>query len=652
LNPNNTELYNSLSQDSKDLIESIEAITTPDNMLDYIKFANENTNIFKSGAALGTAIANDRQQAADIKKAELERSIELSKEAAEAEKDRNRRVTQEALVLLEDLNGIGTYKKIGFSGDQQLIEGAISSLNGYLNDLQFYPEDDEKLKKTKTEILKARSALAGGLLSIALNGINTSSKSAKERLSRIKVDIENGTNFNLNQFLLENKVPEYQVNVILTSVNQNKTEFGKILEGFIEGKKLDINQLDVLKTKQLQESFSSASETIQQATSSDQLTNIVSNFENINKDAKPNELQPKVRELQNAVNKKRDNFNTEEFKTTVQQTKTDDLPITTKVSRVVSEGKRLGQDQSVVVDNVQEILNTDASKSVTDTFLSQFPMDSVEPNQQLMILDDIESWLRGSKKSLEQSSPELSNLLDSLVGKTFKVGTVSVQANADSIASSVGSFRDSLQASLKLKQEEDEKFRFKQNYLSGNDVLDPQEESTQRQISNVITSQVKQEIPSNLFLRPQDTLSAEEFQMLNIIKSNPNAMPFEWKNNVTKVLTGTASFAEVEALMINTREFLFTPVGDEIKISTGALAALGSENASNLQVLYYNYAVTDPTFRQQMVTETLEMFKQPVTKEMFERKTGSDSPLEYHLSFIMSLFLLLRLLLLYLQSQF
>jgi len=186
-----------------------------------------------------------------------------------------------------------------------------------------------------------------------------------------------------------------------------------------------------------------------------------------------------------------------------------------------------------------------------------------------------------------------------------------------------------MQASLKLKQEEDEKFRFKQNYLSGNDVLDPQEESTQRQISNVITSQVKQEIPSNLFLLPQDTLSTEQFQMLNIIKNNPNAMPFEWKNNVNKVLTGTASFAEVEALMINAREFLFTPVGDEIKLSYGALSALGSENASNLEVLYYNYVATDPRFRQQMVTETLEMFKQPVTKEMFEQKTGSNSPLEY-----------------------
>jgi len=629
LNPNNTEVYNTLSQDSKDLIESIEAITTPDNMLDYIKFGNENEATFRSGAALGTAIAADREQAAKTEKAELKRSIELSEEAAETEKNRNRRVTQEALVLLEDLNGIGTYKNIGFSGDQQLIEGAISSLNGYLSDLQFYPEDDEKLKKTKEEILKARSALAAGLLSKTLNGINTSSEPAKERLSRIKVDIENGTNFNLAQFLLENNTPEYQIDVILTSVNQNKTQFGKILEGFIEGKKLDISQKDVLKTKQLQESFTSAFETIQQATSSDQLTNIVSNFENINKDAKPNELQPKLRELQNVVNKKRDDFNTKEFKTTVQQTKTDNLPIKTKVSRVVSEGKRLGQDQSVVVDNVQEILNTDASKSVTDTFLSQFPMDSVEPNQQLMILDDIESWLRGSKKSLEQSSPELSNLLDSLVGKTFKVGTVSVQADADSIASSVGSFRDSLQASLKLKQEEDEKFRFKQNYLSGNDVLDPQEESTQRQISNVITSQVKQEIPSNLFLLPQDTLSTEQFQMLNIIKNNPNAMPFEWKNNVNKVLTGTASFAEVEALMINAREFLFTPVGDEIKLSYGALSALGSENASNLEVLYYNYVATDPRFRQQMVTETLEMFKQPVTKEMFEQKTGSNSPLEY-----------------------
>ena len=629
LNPNNKELYDSLSQDSKDLIESIEAITTPDNMLDYIKFANENEAIFRSGAALGTAIAADREQAREIKEAELTRSIQLSEEAAEAEKERNRRVTQEALVALEDSNAIGTYKKIGFSGDQQLIEGAISNLNNYLSDLQFYPEDDEKLKKTKTQILKARSDIASGLLSIALNGINTSSEAAKKRLSRIKADIENGTNFNLAQFLLENNTPEYQIDVILTSVNQNKIEFGKILDGFIQGKKLDIDQKATLKTAQLQKTFTNALEAIRQATSSDQLTNIVSNFQNINKGAKPNELQPKLRELQNSVNKKRNELNTEQFKITVKQTEGDVIPINAKVKRISAEGRRLGQDQSVIVDNVQQILNANASNAVTSTFLSKFPMDSVEPNQQLIILDDIEQWLRGSKQSLRKSSPELSNLLDDLVGETFKVAGVSVQADADSIASSVGSFRDSLRASLELKEEEDRKFKFAQNYLSKGDVPDPQEESTQRKISNVIASQVGQDVPNDLFIRPQGEYSTEELQMLNIVKNNPNAMPSQWKNNVLKVLTGTASFAEVETLMINTREFLFTPIGDEIKISAGALAALGSENASNLQVLYYNYAVTDPTFRQQMVTETLEMFKEPVTKEMFELKTGSNSPLEY-----------------------
>ena len=38
---------------------------------------------------------------------------------------------------------------------------------------------------------------------------------------------------------------------------------------------------------------------------------------------------------------------------------------------------------------------------------------------------------RGSKQSLRKSSPELSNLLDDLVGETFKVAGVSVQADAD-----------------------------------------------------------------------------------------------------------------------------------------------------------------------------------------------------------------------------
>ena len=629
LNPNNTELYSTLSQDSKDLIESIEAITTPDNMLDYIKFANENEATFRSGAALGTAIAADRQQAADIKKAELTRGIKLAEEAAEAEKNLNKNQTQEALALLEDLNRVGTYKNIGFSGDQQLIEGSIASLNGYLTDLQFYPEDNEKLKKIKTEIFNARSALAAGVLSKALNGINTSSEAAKKRLSRIKTDIENGTNFNLTQFLLENNTPEYEIDVILTSVNQNKTQFGKILDGFIEGRKLDIDQKDALKTAQLEQTFTGAIEAVRQATTQDQLTNIVSDFEARNQGADAKQIQAKVRELQNNVNKKRNELNTEQFKITVKQTESDDLPTNTKVKRISAEGKRLGQDQSVVVDNVQQILNADASNAVTSTFLSKFPMDSVDPNQQLIILDDIEQWLRGSKQSLRKSSPELSNLLDDLVGKTFKVAGVSVQADADSIASSVGSFRDSLKASLELKEEEDRKLRFAQNYLSKGDVPNPQEELTQRQISNVIASQVGQDVPNDLFIRPEGEYTTEELQMLNIVKNNPNAMPSQWKNNVAKVLTGTASFAEVETLMINTREFLFTPIGDEIKISAGALAALGSENASNLQVLYYNYAVTDPTFRQQMVTETLEMFKEPVTKEMFEKKTGSDSPLEY-----------------------
>ena len=75
-----------------------------------------------------------------------------------------------------------------------------------------------------------------------------------------------------------------------------------------------------------------------------------------------------------------------------------------------------------------------------------------------------------------------------------------------------------MRASLELKEKEDRKFKFAQEYLSKGDVPDPQEESTQRQISNVIASQVGQDVPNDLFIRPQGEYSTEELQMLNIVR--------------------------------------------------------------------------------------------------------------------------------------
>lgn len=593
-------IYEMMGPAARSVVKQMEVMSGVDTQIDYMKFANENKDVFEISKGVGAAIANNAKARSEAEAAAekddatvfdvtLAQTIDSKTYAGWGEFASATQIYQAKQQLIDEISkydprviGRDAYNSILSkidSAEKQLNEGVVRRVSSMLNSR----DPSGQTLSVFAEALAAgdQATLADIMPPIFYN------------ILAPEVAGEGGT---LSSIAKSWKQSGDIVRAKEKSLTQiNITEDSTALKSIFGD--------DTVPFAQKQAAYAAFKEKHGKYTNSD----IVQFVQSINSD-----LSSKMTTLQNGENQKNFNLGANRI-----STGTTSANLTSNVGALNALAAKTGQTGTPAHIDAAEKTVTAAAYSSISNILSNIP-DAAMRSQQLKAASIYADT--GNPNDARNLLPEIKAEVDKALSTSTNIEGKVVSANRTKVSEELSSQSEAVAKSFAQTQAIQREQTDLQNLGAGTLVGKTAEET-----SKLIEQAVGTVLPADLFMR----LPANEAEANAVALSiaNRGVIPKELKYAASQVMNGTALPEQAQIILGYVRSNLFTvDATGKMSINEGVVREFGPTESAKLEALVAAAEMAPIGGEGSYIVDVGEKLLEPMSDEIFNELTGYDNP--------------------------
>jgi hypothetical protein len=594
-------VYEMMGPAARRVVRQMEVMSGVDTQIDYMKFANENKDVFEISKDVGAAIANNAKARSEAEAAAekddaivfdvtLAQTIDSNTYAGWGEFASASYIHQAKQQLVDEISkydprviGRDAYNSILSkidSAEKQLNEGVVRRVSSMLNSR----DPSGQTLSVFAEALAAgdQATLADIMPPIFYNILAPEVAGEGGTLSSIAKNWKQGGDIVRNK---EKSLTEINITQDSTAL---KSIFGD----------------DTVPFAQKQAAYAAFIKKHGKYTNLD----IVQFVQSINSD-----LSSKMTTLQNAENQKNFNLGANSISTGTTSTN-----FTSNVADLNALAAKTGQTGTTAhIDAAQKTVTAAAYSSISN-ILSNIP-DAAMRSQQLKaasIYADTRNP-NDAKNLFDEFKAEI----DKALGTSTNIEGNVVSANRTKISEDLSSEAEAVAksfAQIQAIQQEQTDLRS----LGSGTLVGKTAEETSQLISQAVGLA---SLPTDLFMRPSANEAEANAVALSI--ANRGIIPKELKYAASQVMNGTASPEQAQIILGYVRSNLFTvDATGKMSINEGVVREFGPTESAKLEALIAAAEMAPIGGEGSYIVSVGEKLLEPMSDEIFSELTGYDNP--------------------------
>lgn len=613
-------VFNTLSPKAQDAVNEIKSVSSVENPLDFLEVAKNNSSTFTQAEQAGVIVSAKEQELIDLRNAAVKAALQEDEAIARMHQQRldaaidaqKNRATDIDVTLNRALNS-EDYTGFGEHGTRIQINALINDLNELQSDIDPTVVGADAFNKNTNHISNAKEQIGIGILKRSLKNLND--KQA-EQLSKA---LGAGDTAAIVGFL-----PPLLSKAFLASYSPSSyAKFQGIASDWAAGKKIttDANTARsklILKDQKRIVAGMLRDESLGIRDKANAYEEFIKQFSG--NAAVANELVSARADLDSLLQTAQNKSNNEIYQreSFLQQSSAGPDNLQGVISAILEIGQKTNQDPDTILNDSQKVIDEVARQFVT-TGTTAFGNDEFSIAQiQAM------SEYAATKVASDDLMPAAKEIIDqALAGKQTVLGNL-IEPDNIALSETLSSAANRRKKAMDSRRIAQNNIKFESNYLGGKPINDAGNPAVQAKASSVAAKAVGlPSVPTDLFEKPASQLSAEEFELLGVIKNNSNVLPVEFAGSANRLLNGTMDSQNIPSFIVNTREFLFRETANgDITISPAAFAALGEKKSAKLETMFMAYKSAPIGREGSYMQEIAQSLKEPLTKETFKAITG------------------------------
>jgi len=613
-------VFNTLSSKAQDAVNEIKSVSSVENPLDFLEVAQNNSSTFTQAEQAGVIVSAKEQELIDLRDAAVKAALQEDEAIARMyqqrldaarEAQKNRAIDID-ITLNRDLKS-EAYTGFGEHGTRIQINALINDLNELQSDIDPTVVGADAFNKNTNHISNAKEQIGIGILKRSLKNLND--KQA-EQLSKA---LGAGDTAAIVGFL-----PPLLSKAFLASYSPSSyAKFQGIASDWASGKKIttDANTARsklILKDQKRIVAGMLRDESLGIRDKANAYEEFIKQFSG--NAAVANELVSARADLDSLLQTAQTESNNKIYQTesSLQQNSAGPNNLQSVISAIVEIGEKTNQDPDTIINDSQKVVDEVANQYVT-TQTIVFGNDEFSIAQ----IQAMSEYAR-NKVASDDLMPAAKQIVDQALASKQTVLGVPIEPDNIALAETLSSAATSRKKTMDSRRTAQNEIKFQSNYLEGKPINDAGNPAVQAKASSVAAKAVGlPSVPTDLFEKPASQLSAEEFELLGVIKNNSNVLPVEFAGSANRLLNGTMDSQNIPSFIANTREFLFRETANgDITISPAAFAALGEKKSGKLEAMFMAYNLAPIGREGAYMQEIAQSLKEPLTKETFEAITG------------------------------
>jgi hypothetical protein len=596
-------VYEMMGPAARSVVRQMEVMSGVDTQIDYMKFANENKDVFEISKDVGAAIANNARARSEAEAAAEKNSAILFDVTLAQTIDSNiyagwgqfatasyiqytkRQLVDEISKYDPRVIGRDAYNSILSkidSAEKQLTEGVVRRFSSMFNSR----DPSGQTLSVFAEALAAgdQATLADMIPPIFYNILASEVAGEGEALSSIAKNWKQGGD------IVRNK----EKSLIQININEDATALKSTLGD------------DTVPFEEKQIAYAEFKEKHGKYTNLD----IVQFFQSINSD-----LSSKMTTLQNAENQKNFNLGANSISTDTTSTN-----FTSNVADLNALAAKTGQTGTTAhIDAAQKTVTAAAYSSISN-ILSNIP-DAAMRSQQLKAASIYADT--GNPNDAKNLLPEFKAEIDKALGTSTNIEGNVVSANRTKISEELSSEAEAVSKSFAQIQAIQQEQTDLQSLGSGTLVGKTAEETSQL-ISQAVGLA---SLPSDLFMRLPANEAEAEANAVALSIANRGVIPKELKYAASQVMNGTASPEQAQIILGYIRSNLFTvDATGKMSVNEGVVREFGPTESAKLEALISAAEMAPIGAEGSYVIAVGEKLRNPMSDEIFNELTGYDNP--------------------------
>jgi len=593
-------IYEMMGPAARGVVKQMEVMSGVDAPIDYIKFANENKDVFEISKDVGAAIANNAKARSEAE--------------AAAEKD-NATVFDVTLAQTVDSNTYAGYGEFGsatqiYQARQQLID-EISKYDPRVIGRDAY-------NSILSKINSAEKQLNEGVVRRVSSMLNSRDPSG-QTLSVFAEALAAG-----DQATLADIMPPIFYNILAPEVAGEGGTLSSIAKSWKQGgdiaraKEKSLTQINITEDSTAlksifgddtvpfaQKQAAYAAFTKKHGSYAD--PEIVQYVQSINSD-----LSSKMTTLQNGENQKNFNLGAERI-----STGTTSANFTSNIGVLNALAAKTGQTGTPAHIDAASKAVTAAAYSSISNILSNIP-DAAMRSQQLKAASIYADT--GNPNDAKNLLPELKAEIDKALGTSTNIEGKVVSANRTKVSEELSSQSEAIAKSFAQTQAIQQEQTDLQNLGAGTLVGKTAEETSQLVSQAVGLAS----LPTDLFMRPPANEAEANAVALSI--ANRGVIPKELKYAASQILNGTASAEQAQIILGYVRSNLFTvDATGKMSVNEGVVREFQGD-AAKLEALVSAAEMAPIGAEGSYVVAVGDRLRDPMSDEIFKELTSYDNP--------------------------
>lgn len=581
---------------ARGVVKQMEVMSGVDTPIDYMKFANENKDVFEISKDVGAAIANNAKARSEAE--------------AAAEKD-NATLFDVTLAQTIDSNAYAGYGEFGsatqiYQAKQQLID-EISKYDPTVIGREAY-------NSILSKIDSAEKQLNEGVVRRVASMLNSRDPSG-ETLSVFAEALAAG-----NQAVLADIMPPIFYNILAPEVAGQGGELGSIAKSWKQGgdiaraKEKSLTQINITEDSTALKSIF-GDDTVpfaQKRAAYDAFLekhaytdpDIVQFFQSINSD-----LSSKMTTLQNNENQKNFNLGANRI-----STGTTSANFASNVGALNALAAKTGQTGTPAHIDAASKAVTAAARSTISNLAANIA-DAPMRAQQLKAMSIYAET--GDARNL---LPELKAEVDKALGTSTNIEGNVVSADRNKLAEDLSAESEAIAKDFAQTQAIRQEQVDLQSLGAGTLVGKTAEET-----SKLISQAVGAPLPPDLFMRPP--ANEAEANAVSLSIANRGVIPQELKFAASQVMNGTASPAQAQIILGYIRSNLFTvDATGKMSVNEGIVREFGPTESAKLEALVSAAEMAPIGAEGSYVIAVGDRLRDPMSDEIFKELTSYDNP--------------------------
>jgi hypothetical protein len=594
-------VYEMMGPAARSVVRQMEVMSGVDTQIDYMKFANENKDVFEISKDVGAAIANNARARSEAEAAAekddailfdvtLAQTIDSNIYAGWGQFATASYIQYTKRQLVDEISkydprviGRDAYNSILSkidSAEKQLTEGVVRRFSSMFNSR----DPSGQTLSVFAEALAAgdQATLADMIPPIFYNILAPEVAGEGGNLSSIAKSWKQGGD------IVRNK----EKSLIQININEDATALKSILGD------------DTVPFEEKQIAYAEFKEKHGKYTNLD----IVQFFQSINSD-----LSSKMTTLQNGENQKNFNLGASRI-----PTGTTSANFTSNVEDLNALAAKTGQTGTPAhIDAAQKTV-TAAAGSIISSIAALLPEDSMRAQQLKAMAVYAES---GNAIDGEKLPPEARAAVDKALGISTNIEGKIIEADRKKVAEKLSAESEAINKRFDLTQKAMQEETNQASLMKGTFIGTPQE------MSDLVSRAVGFAIPRDILTRVP--ANDAEANVIAIMLANKGSASTELLYATSQLLGGSVSSDQAKVILGYVRSSLLSiDATGRMFVSEGIRRELGVEKAAKLEALVVAAEMAPIGAEGSYIAKVADQLYDPITDEAFNQLTGYNTPIE------------------------